>query len=140
MGVPEDSNYQKEGFMKKIIKLFASIFAVFVASTIFASAETVKSLDFTAVTRTEKVVIDINSKKQTMDYLTPSKDYKYVFLDYDYIADPDAEKTVLKGTLLDTRLNTASEVIIYSNGKFADMRIGKRQVTFTYVEQFDVTE
>ncbi|MBQ3670978.1 MAG: hypothetical protein II921_05815 [Treponema sp.] len=126
--------------MKKLVRLFASTLALFVVSTAFASAEMVKSLDFTAVTRTEKVVIGIDSKQQTMEYLTPSRDYKYVILDSDYEVDPNTGSSVFKGTVLDTKYNTASEVVIYSNDKFADMRIGKRQITFTYVQEFDVKE
>ena len=43
-----------------------------------------------------------------------------------------------KGTVLDTLLSTASDVVIYSNGTFTDMRIGKRRVTFSYVEECTV--
>lgn len=124
--------------MRKPVERLVSIFVILAASVACASADMVKSLDFTAVTRTEKVVIDIDGDQQTMEYLTPSRDYKYVILDYDYTGDPNTGSSVFRGTVLDTKFNTASEVIIYSNDKFSNMRIGKRQITFTYVQEFDV--
>ena len=124
--------------MKKVIKLLASAFALLLFPATIAFAKTVKSLNFTAVTRTQKVVIVIDSEQQFMEYLTPGKDYSYTILEYDYSFEQDGEKTVLRATVLDNVLNTESKVIIYSNGKYADMRIGKKQVIFTYVEQFDV--
>ena len=124
--------------MKKFIQFFASAFVIFAFTTNFASAKEVKSLDFVAVTRTEKVIVNIAKNNQTIDYLTPSRDYNYRILDYDYKDNPDEKSYIFKGTVVDTLLNTASEVTIYSNGTFTDMRIGKRQITFTYVEKFAV--
>lgn len=124
--------------MKKFLKSVLSMFAVSIVSTAFASAEMVKSFDFTGLTRTEKVVVEIDGAKQVMEYSTPSRDYKYVILDYDLIEDPNSKSSVFKGTVVDTLFNTASEVVIYSNEKYADMRIGKRQITFTYVQEFKI--
>ena len=124
--------------MKKFIQFFASAFVIFAFTTVFTFAKEVKSLDFTAVTRTEKVIVNIDGSQKTMKYLTPSKDYDYTFLDYDYNDNPEEKSYILKGTVVDTMINTASKVTIYSNGTFTDMRIGKRQINFTYVEKFDV--
>ena len=124
--------------MKNHFKFFASAFVIFIIASTFVSAEKVKNLDLTAVTRTEKVIIKIDDNQKIMDYLTPSRDYKYIILDCDYNSNSDEKSYILKGTVVATLLNTASELVIYSNGTFTDMRIGKRQITFTYVEQFDV--
>ena len=124
--------------MKKFVQFFASIFVIFVTNVAFVSANEVKSLDFTAVTKTEKVIIDIDSEQKIMKYLTPSKDYNYTILSYDYNDNPDEKSYIFKGTVVDTMLNVANEVLIYSNDTFTDMRIGKRRITFTYVEEFKV--
>lgn len=129
-----------EVLMKKNVVFFASIVIFFTLSSVFISAESVKRFAFTAVTKTEKVVITIDTEKdsKTMNYFTPSKDYNYRFLDYDYSFDPNENTYILKGTVLDTLLSTATDVVIYSNGTFTDMRIGKRRVTFSYVEECTV--
>ena len=124
--------------MKSVVKKIMFFVAVFGLSIPFTSAEMVKSLDFSAVTNREKVVISIDNSKQTMEYSTPSRDYKYVILDYDLMEDPNSKSSVFTGTVVDTLFNTASEVVIYSNDKYADMRLGRKQITFTYVEEFKV--
>ena len=124
--------------MKKNIKLLSFIAAIFTLSTALLSANTVNELKFTATTITEKVIIKIDGEKKTMDYLTPNKTFNYVILDYDYNANADEKTYLFKATLLDTLLNTASEAYIYSNGTFTEMRIGRRQITFRYVDEFTV--
>ncbi|WP_407427950.1 hypothetical protein [Treponema sp.] len=124
--------------MKNLIKFFICCFIFYSVPVLSLSADTVKSLKFSAKTRTEKVVINMDAKQKLVEYLTPSRNYSYTILDYDYKANTDDYGYIFKGTLVDTMRNTATEIRIYSNGSFTDMRIGNRQVVFNHIEEFEV--
>lgn len=112
--------------------------SIFAAST--AGAEQVKKLDFTGVTKTERVVITINANEQTMEYLTPSRASKYTLLDYDVADDPDSGNKIITATAVDQLFSTACDVLLYANGSFSDIRIGKKRVTFTHVPDFRIEQ
>ncbi len=71
-----------------------------------------------------------------MEYYTPSRDHKYTILDYD--VQSDGSSKIVTATVLDPMYNTASEVMLYANSSFSDMRIGRKRITFTYVEDFRI--
>lgn len=126
--------------MKKIFKTLLPLFAVFVLFTSKATAQTVKKLDFTGVTNTEKVIITIDDNNQIIEYQTPSRTTKFVILDYNYVNDVNTDDKVLSCTALDPLYSTACQVVLYSNGNYSDIRIGKKQITFKYVPEFAVTQ
>jgi len=122
------------------MKRFIVVFAIFIFAGLNLYAEQVKSIDFTGTTKTEKVVLTINDKAQVLEYYTPRRDIKYSILDYDYQNDNSTNSKLITATVLDPIFNTAYEVLIYSNSSFADMRIGKKRITFSYVDDFRVKE
>ncbi|MCR4822090.1 MAG: hypothetical protein K5873_04360 [Treponema sp.] len=126
--------------MKQIIKLFSSIALLLLIPVNVIFSEKVKNLNFSAVTKTERVEISIEQNEIQLEYFTPRKDYNYEIRDYEYLLDSDGESWVLKGTAYDTLLNTSSDFVVYSNKKFSEMRIGRKVITFTYVEKCDINK
>lgn len=126
----------KRNCIKRILPALAiSIFAGF-----SAGAEQVQKLDFTGVAKTGKVVITINDHEQTMVYYTPSRDNRYSILDYDIQHDVNSDSMTITATVLDPLFSTASEVLLYKNNTYADMRIGRKRITFSYVDDFRITK
>ena len=126
--------------MKNILKKSSTALAIFIFSVFHATAAQVSTFDFTGTTTTEKVSITISDKDQMIEYLTPNRDNKYQILDYDYQHDKNTGTKVLSATVLDPLYNTAYTVILYTNGTYSDMRIGRKRITFKYVDDFRVVE
>ncbi len=126
--------------MKNIFKKSSTVLAIFIFSVFYATAAQVSRFDFTGTTTTEQVSITINDKDQLIEYLTPSRNNRYQILDYDYQHDRNTGTKVLSATVLDPLYSTAYTVILYSNGTYSDMRIGRKRITFKYVDDFRVVE
>ena len=124
--------------MKKGLKFVLAALAVTFIPLTMAAAEMVKSLDFVGKSSTELVEVEVRTDKQFMKYSTPNRDYNYDILDYDCSSDPQTGQKVFTATLMDKRLKTATNVVIYYNGKYADMRIGKKQILFKEVQLFRI--
>ncbi len=116
------------------------VLALSVFAGLETSAEQVKRLDFTGSTRTEKIVITISNKQQTLEYFTPSRDIKYSILDYDVQVNEAQETKTVTATILDPIFNTAYEVLLYVNQSYSDIRIGKKRITISQISDFRIQE
>ncbi len=126
--------------MKNILKKSSTVLAIFIFSVFYATAAQVSKFDFTGTTTTEKVSVTINDKDQMIEYMAPSRTTKYQVLDYDYQHDKNTGTKILSATVLDPLYSTAYTVILYMNGTYSDMRIGRKRITFKYVDDFRVEE
>ncbi|MBR6914051.1 MAG: hypothetical protein IKN34_09685 [Treponema sp.] len=126
--------------MKSTLKKFSAVLFIFSFAVLCANAVQVSKFDFTGTTKTERVSITINEKDQIMEYLTPSRNNKYQILDYDYQDDKNTGTKVFSATVLDSVYNTAYTVILYFNGTYSDMRIGRKRITFRYVDDFRIVQ
>ena len=124
--------------MANIIAKTASVLAFLTLTVSGLSAEQVKKLDFTGITRTEQVVIKIDENEQTMEYMTPSRSTKYKIVDYDVSRDSYTGNRVLKATAVDMLFNTAQDVLLCENKDFYDIRIGKKRLTFSLIKNFNI--
>lgn len=126
--------------LKKLLKMVVPVLALSVFAELETSAEQVKRLDFTGSTKTEKIVITISNKQQTLEYFTPSRDIKYSILDYDVQINEVQETKTLTATILDPIFNTAYEVLLYVNKSYSDIRIGKKRITISQISDFRIQE
>lgn len=126
--------------LKKLLKMVVPVLALSVFAELETSAEQVKRLDFTGSTKTEKIVITISNKQQTLEYFTPSRDIKYSILDYDVQINEVQETKTLTATILDPIFNTAYEVLLYVNQSYSDIRIGKKRITISQISDFRIQE
>lgn len=126
--------------LKKLLKMVVPVLALSVFAGLETSAEQVKRLDFTGSTRTEKIVITISNKQQTLEYFTPSRDIKYSILDYDVQVNEAQETKTVTATILDPIFNTAYEVLLYVNQSYSDIRIGKKRITISQISDFRIQE
>lgn len=126
--------------LKKLLKMVVPVLALSVFAELETSAEQVKRLDFTGSTRTEKIVITISNKQQTLEYFTPSRDIKYSILDYDVQVNEAQETKTVTATILDPIFNTAYEVLLYVNQSYSDIRIGKKRITISQISDFRIQE
>ena len=109
------------------------------------SAEKVSKFYFTGETRTERVIITHDDKKDTLQYLTPAKNYNFVISSYDYNEDVEYGSTTFRCTADDTMFGRSYDVLLTYNASFADIRFGTatgvwKRLTFTNIPECAVVK
>ncbi len=115
------------------------------ASAFGVSAEKVSKFYFTGETRTERVIITHDSKKDQIQYLTPAKNYTFVISEYDYNEDENYGNTTFKCTADDQMFGRSYDVLLTFNDRFADIRFGTptgiwKRLTFISVPECEVVK
>ncbi|MBQ3825577.1 MAG: hypothetical protein II811_05530 [Spirochaetaceae bacterium] len=109
------------------------------------SAEKISKFYFTGETRTERVIITHDDKKDTLQYLTPAKNYNFVISSYDYVEDENYGNTTFRCTADDTMFGRSYDVLLTYNDNFADIRFGTptgiwKRLTFVNVPECEVVK
>ena len=123
----------------EVFRRFAAFLAAAFIATLAAGAEQVKSFNFSATTKSDRVTVTINDNEQVLEHLSPSREVKYAILDYDVLTEGDGNRT-LKATVLDPLYNTAFEVLLYAGSAYSDIRIGRKRLTFNYVTDYRIVK
>ncbi len=124
--------------MKKASKIFTLGLVLMILCCSAAFADPVKSFSFIGLTKTEKVTITINDDEQTIEYATPSGTTLYNVLDYDISFAQDNGNQIFKAKVYNPIYNTGYDVLLYVSKSFADIRIGKKRLTFTTIRTNNV--
>ena len=128
---------------KPLAKCLLGLIALSAASA--ASAEKVSKFYFTGETRTERVIITHDDKKDTLQYLTPAKNYNFVISSYDYLEDENYGNTTFRCTADDPMFGRSYDVLLTYNASFADIRFGTptgiwKRLTFVNVPECEVVK
>ena len=115
------------------------------SATAGLSAEKISKFYFTGETRTERVIITHDDKKDTLQYLTPAKNYNFVISSYDYVEDENYGNTTFRCTADDTMFGRSYDVLLTYNDNFADIRFGTptgiwKRLTFVNVPECEVVK
>ena len=115
-----------------------TLFIIPILLVLFTSvlyAEPVKKFKFIAASRSEQVDIIIDDSTQQLIHQTPDRTTVYSILDYDYTVSLDDGEKIFKAVIVDNVYNTAYDVLLFASKSFADIRIGKKRLTFNIIRE-----